>query len=127
MNRAQAQIRAKYATACNIAKSTGNNKPDWEQWKTQYNYYGAVNNIYELPSSTARHSTTQMIKDNARKQEKAVKHINILIKNIDDQMDILDDFLHDISDKYPEFKIYHKQLDYIWGAIHDVQEKVKIL
>lgn len=76
--------RAKYATACTQAKAIGKAKPNWERWKEQYNYYGNVTNIYEArpvqPEKAIPTSTTQIIKDNTRRQEKALKQINITIK-----------------------------------------------
>ena len=123
--------RAKYATACTQAKAIGKTKPDWEKWKEQYNYYGTVNNIYELrpaqPEKAIPTSTTQIIKDNTRRQEKALKQINITIKNVCQQADILDDFFQELSERYPEYKTYHKLSDYIFGSILDIQEKLQTL
>lgn len=133
MNKAQAQVRAKYATACNMAKIEGKNKPDWEEWKKQYNYYGTTNIIELHPNTrqnkldTPTHNTTQIIKDNARRQEKALKQINITMHNVLQQMDILDDFFKDLSDKHPEYKTYHKLSDYIMGSIYDISEKLQTL
>lgn len=127
MNKHQAQVRAKYATACNMAKITGNNKPCWEQWKQLYNYYGnttIINNTSEQPTTR---STTKAIKDNARRQEKTVKQITVTIKNLLQQFDILDDFFHDISERHPEYKTYHKLSDYIYNALNDISEKIQIL
>ena len=123
--------RAKYATACTQAKAIGKAKPNWEQWKEQYNYYGTVNNIYEMrtgqPERAIPTSTTQIIKDNTRRQEKALKQINITIHNVVQQADILDDFFQEIAERYPEYKTYHKLSDYIFGSILDIQEKLQTL
>lgn len=126
MDKHQAQIRAKYATACNIAKSDGRTKPDWEQFKQQYNYYGRTT-IINNPDQTSHRSTTKAIKDNARRQEKTVKQINITVKNLVQQFDILDDFFHDISERHPEYKTYHKLSDYIYNSLNDISEKLQTL
>ena len=126
MNKAQAIIRAKYATACNMARAEGRPKPDWEEWKQVYNY-GTINNIYELPTNHARSSTTQLIKDNARRQEKALKQLNITIRNVTQQADILDDFFQELAERHPEYQTYHKLSDYIFGSILDIQEKLQLL
>lgn len=123
--------RAKYATACTQAKALGKTKPDWEQWKEQCNYYGTVNNIYEYrptkPEKATTNSTTQLIKDNARRQEKALKQINITIRNVTQQADILDDFFQELADRHPEYKTFHKLSDYIFSSILDIQEKLQTL
>ena len=124
MNKQQAQIRAKYATACNMARIEGKPKPNWEQWKNIYDY----NNIVEIPPNMpGRTSTTQRIKDNARRQEKALKQINITIKNVIQQADIIDDFFQELAERHPEYKTYHKLSDYIFGSILDIQEKLQTL
>lgn len=123
--------RAKYATACTQAKALGKTKPDWEQWKEQCNYYGTVNNIYEYrpvqPEKATPKSTTQLIKDNTRRQEKALKQINITLRNVTQQADILDDFFQELSERHPEYKTYHKLSDYIFSSILDIQEKLQTL
>lgn len=123
--------RSQYAIACKQAYARGQNKPNFEEWKNVYYNYGTINNIEPLrpnkPEKAATNSTTQLIKDNARRQEKALKQINITIKNVCDQMDILDDFFKDLSDKHPEYKTYHKLSDYILGSICDIQEKLQTL
>ena len=123
--------RAKYATACTQAKALGKTKPDWEQWKEQCNYYGTVTNIYECrpvqPEKATPKSTTQLIKDNTRRQEKALKQINITLRNVTQQADILDDFFQELSERYPEYKTYHKLSDYIFSSILDIQEKLQTL
>ena len=118
--------RAKYATACMQAKERGKSKPDWELFKQQHNYYGTTN-IVMFPQEPTTSSTTKAIKDNARRQEKAIKSMHITIKNIMQQMDILDDFFHDLATQHPEYKTYHKLSDYILGAICDISEKLEIL
>ena len=124
-------VRAKYATACTQTKAIGKAKPDWETWKEQYNYYGTVNNIYDVrpvqPEKAIPTSTTQIIKDNTRRQEKALKQINITIHNVVQQADILDDFFQELSERHPEYKTYHKLSDYIFGSILDIQEKLQTL
>lgn len=127
MNKHQAQVRAKYATACNMAKITGNNKPCWEQWKQEYNYYGNTTIINQQPEQPTPRSTTKAIKDNARRQEKTVKQITVTINNLLQQFDILDDFFHDIASKHPEYNTYHKLSDYIMGSLLDISEKIQTL
>ena len=130
MNKEQAIIRAKYASACNVARYEGKPKPDWERWKQQHNYYGTTNiiNFSTTPQEQyTPHSTTQAIKNNARRQEKALKQINITIRNVIQQADILDDFFKELSDRHPEYKTYHKLSDYIFGSILDISEKLQTL
>lgn len=127
MNKNQAIIRAKYATACNRAKQEGTSKPCWEEWKKQYNYYGNVTIIEQQKQEYTPRSTTQAIKNNARRQEKTLKQVNITIKNLLQQFDILDDFFHDIHERYPEYKTYHKLSDYILGSLIDISEKLQTL
>ena len=123
--------RSQYAIACRQAYARGQQKPNFEEWKNIYYNYGTINNIEPTrpaqPEKAISKNTTQIIKDNARRQEKALKQINITIKNVCDQMDILDDFFKDLSDKHPEYKTYHKLSDYILGSICDIQEKLQTL
>ena len=48
-------------------------------------------------------------------------------QNIAAQADILDDFFHDLAEKHPEYKTYHKLSDYIFGSILDIQEKLQTI
>lgn len=127
MNKNQAIIRARYATACNRAKADGTTKPCWEEWKKQYNYYGNVTIIEQQKQEHTPRSTTQAIKNNARRQEKTIKELKIIIKNVATQADILDDFFQELSEKHPEYKTFHKLSDYIFGSILDISEKIQIL
>ena len=122
--------RSQYAIACKQAYARGQNKPNFEEWKNIYYNYGTINNIEPLRAKEpekAIASTTQTIKDNARRQEKALKQLNITIQNVCHQMDILDDFFHDLALRHPEYQTYHKLSDYILGSICDIQEKLQTL
>lgn len=127
MNKKQLQVRAKYATACKTAKSEGRKKPDWEEWKQLHNYYGNTTIINNTKQDYIPHSTTQAIKNNARRQEKTLREIKIIIKNVTTQADILDDFFQELAEKHPEYNTYHKLSDYIFGSILDISEKIQIL
>jgi hypothetical protein len=122
-------ITGKYATACRQAYARGQQKPDWEEFKQQYNINADIVNIARpgKPEKAITNSTTQLIKDNARRQEKALKQINITIRNVTQQADILDDFFQELSDRHPEYKTYHKLSDYIFSSILDIQEKLQTL
>lgn len=121
------KIAGCYATACRMAYANGEPKPDWETFKQQYNYYGSTTIINNSKSEHTRNSTTQAIKNNARRQEKTLKEIKIIIKNVTTQADILDDFFQELAEKHPEYKTFHKLSDYIFGSILDIQEKIQIL
>lgn len=116
-----------YANQCKTAYANGQPKPDWEQFKQEYNYYGKTTIINNASEQTAARSTTKAIKDNARRQEKTVKQITVTINNLLQQFDILDDFFHDIACKHPEYDTYHKLSDYILGSLLDISEKIQIL
>lgn len=121
--------RAKFANACVQARMNNKPKPNWEQFKQQYNYYGDTT-IITAPiehNEPITHTTTQTMRNNIYRQEKALKQINITIKNVCQQADILDDFFQELSEKYPEYKTYHKLSDYIFGSILDIQEKLQTL
>lgn len=126
MNKEQAIIRAKYATECANAKRLGTRKPDWEEWKKLYNY-GSITTITNIVPEYTPRSTAQAIKNNARRQEKTLKQLNITIKNVVQQADILDDFFQEIASKHPEYNTYHKLSDYIFSSILDISEKIQTL
>lgn len=119
--------RAKFANACTQARINHQPKPDWEQFKQQYNYYGTTNIISNAAPEPITHTTTQTMKSHVLRQEKTLRQINITIHNVSQQADILDDFFQELSEKHPEYKTYHKLSDYIFGSILDIQEKLQTL
>lgn len=122
--------RARFANACTQARINHQPKPDWEQFKKQYNYYGTttiINNPEPIALEPITHTTTQTMRNNVLRQEKALKQINITMKNVCNQADLLDDFFQELAEKHPEYKTFHKLSDYIFGSLLDIQEKLQTL
>lgn len=121
------EITGKYAAACRMAYARGEKKPDFEAFKQQYNIKANTVNIAPSEKHTTHNGTTKTVKDNIRRQEKTLKEINVTIRNVTQQADILDDFFQELAERYPEYRTYHKLSDYIFGSILDIQEKLKTL
>lgn len=117
----------KYAQACRDAYARGQAKPNRDEWERVNISNSTINISQPAKPEKATNSTIKLIKDNARRQEKALKQINITIRNVAQQADILDDFFQELSERHPEYKTYHKLSDYIFGSILDIQEKLQTL
>lgn len=61
------------------------------------------------------------------KHERTLKQIDITLRNVEEQTQIVLDAMNELIKVNPEYETYYKLLDYVAYAIYDVHEKMRTL